>query len=182
MNNSIRFVPFSVKMRSAGFVRNPVHSWSLSVPKWIPAPAKVDMVAVDRTVNILARFVAKWVAQSRQARREYRIREAGRKWRDAALQPNWADLSEAHERREVIRARQQFEAWCTMPEDQWRAIARNMIAAVRDIGPLIRDVLKPVWEERDRRAAVAAIEAAQKQLIKKPVRPRNRYDIGSDSE
>jgi hypothetical protein len=187
MNNSIRFVPFSVKMRKAGFVRNPVQSWSIYSPKWIPAPPPspvVDMTKVDRVVDVLSRFVATWVAQSRKARSEYRVREAGRKWRDAALSPNWADLSEAHERREAILARRQFEAWCAMPEDQWRAIARGMIADARDIGPLIYAVLKPVWEERDRRTALAAVAAAERQLHNRQrvVRPRNRFDTGSDSE
>lgn len=92
MNNSIRFVPFSVKMRSAGFVRNPIRSWSLSVPQWIPAPIKVDMVAVDRTVDVLARFVAKWVQQSRRVRREYAVRKAGEDWARAVWSVNWGDL------------------------------------------------------------------------------------------
>ena len=99
MNNSIRFVPFSVKMRSRGFVRNPINSWSLSVPKWIPAPPSspvVDMTKVDRVVDVLSRFVATWVAQSRAARREYRIREAGRmlpdglEFVDRCVEPNFA--------------------------------------------------------------------------------------------
>ena len=188
MNNSIRFVPFSVKMRSRGFVRNPINSWSLSVPKWIPAPPSspvVDMTKVDHVVDVLSRFVATWVAQSRAARREYRIREAGRKWHDSVMEVSWADLSEANERREVIARRRQFAAWCAMPEPQWKAIAREMIAAARDIGPLIRDVLKPVWEERDRRTALAAVEAAQHQVARRPVQAqarRNRFDTGSDSE
>lgn len=192
MNNSIRFVPFSVKMRSAGYIRNPVQCWSLSVPKWIPAPPPspvVDMTKVDRVVDVLSRFVATWTKQSRNARREYRIREAGRTWHDSVMAVSWAELSEAHQRQEAMRARRQFAAWCSMPEREWMAVGREMMAAVRDIGPLLRDVLKPVWEERDRRTALAVVAAAEQQLHNRQrpaqvrvIRPRNRFETGSDSE
>jgi len=199
---SLRFVPFAVQMRRAGFVPTHSKSWSIYEPKWIQAPPPspaVDMAAVDRCIDTLTRFVAKWVAQSRNARREYRIRKAGETWRRAAMNPNWADLTEAHERREVLRRRREFESWCAMPERQWMAIGRQFIAEAADIGPLIRDVLKPVWEERDRRHrdhALAVVEVAQvwgemarprlhnqqRPAQIRVVRPRNRYDTGSDSE
>lgn len=204
MNNSIRFVPFSVKMRKAGYVRNPIQCWSLSVPKWIPAPPPspvVDMAKVDHVVDVLSRFVATWVAQSRTARREYRVREAGRKWRDSVMADNWGDMVVVHERREAAARRQVFENYCSMPEEQWRAVARALIAARKDatadMMPLIRGTLTPVWQERDRRAAMTVVEVAQiwTELNVQPrlhnqqrpaqirvVRPRNRFDTGSDSE
>ena len=64
-------------------VRNPAAGWSINIPQWIPAPKKstpVDMVAVDRVVDVLSRFVATWVSQSREMRRVARIREAGYKF------------------------------------------------------------------------------------------------------
>jgi hypothetical protein len=187
MNNSIRFVPFSVKMRSAGLVRNPIRSWSLSVPQWIPAPIKIDMVAVDRTVDVLSRFVARWVAQSRNARREYAVREASERWTREAWTPAWSKVMEMEDEKETILARIRFEAWCSMPEANWNRIARNMTASVRDVGILARDVLKPVYKERDRRAALAASKVVQTaQVWKEVVRPvqrrTNRFDTGSDSE
>lgn len=187
MNNSIRFVPFSVKMRSAGLVRNPIRSWSLSVPQWIPAPIKVDMVAVDRTVNVLSRFVARWVAQSRTARREYAVREASERWTREAWSPAWSKVMEMEDEKETILARIRFEAWCSMPEANWNRIARNMTASVRDVGILARDVLKPVYTERDRRAALASAKVVQTaQVWKEVVRPvqrrTNRFSTGSDSE
>ena len=199
---SLRFVPYAVKMRRAGFVPTHTKSWSIYSPKWIQAPPPtpvVDMAAVDRCIATLTRFVAKWVAQSRGLRREYRIREAGDKWRRAAMSPSWADLGEAEERREVTRRRRQFQSWCEMPESQWKAVGRQMIADAADIGPLIRDILRPVWEERDRRdrdRARALTEVAQiwgemarprlhnrqRPAQVRVVRPRNRFDTGSDSE
>jgi hypothetical protein len=184
---SLRFVPFSVKMRAAGLVRNPIQSWSLSVPQWIPAPIKVDMAKVDRTVNTLARFVASWVAQSRRARREYAVREAGARWTREAWSPAWSKVMELEDEKAKILARIRFQAWCSMPEADWNRVARNMTAAVRDVGILARDVLVPVYAERDRRAALIAVAAAQQlHNQQRPaqirvIRPRNRYDTGSDS-
>lgn len=184
---SLRFVPFSVKMRAAGLVRNPIQCWSLSVPQWIPAPVKVNMAAVDRTVNVLSRFVASWVAQSRTARREYAVREASERWTREAWSPAWSKVMELEDEKETILARIRFEAWCSMPEANWNRIARNMTASVRDVGILARDVLKPVYAERDRRAALAAIESGRlhnRQMAAqiRVIRPRNRFSTGSDSE
>jgi hypothetical protein len=155
----LSFVPHSVQRARAGFVRNPAACWSLNVPQWIPKPkaaVPVDMARVDHVVDVLTRFVAAWVVQSRNARREYSVREAGDKWRRDAMNPNWADMTEREERREIQRRRRQFQAWCTMPEEEWKAIGRQFISDARDIGPLIRDILRPVWEERDARAAALA--------------------------
>ena len=184
---SLRFVPFSVKMRAAGLVRNPIQCWSLSVPQWIPAPIKVNMAAVDRTVNVLSRFVASWVAQSRTARREYAVREASERWTREAWSPAWSKVMELEDEKETILARIRFEAWCSMPEANWNRIARNMTASVRDVGILARDVLKPVYTERDRRAALVSSKVVQTaQVWKEVVRPvqrrTNRFSTGSDSE
>ena len=155
----LSFVPHSVQRARAGFMRNPAAGWSLNIPQWIPKPKAsppVDMARVDHVVDVLSRFVATWVSQSREMRRQARIREAGDKWRLAAMTPNWADMSEREDRREIQRRRRQFQAWCTMPEEEWKAIGRQFISDARDIGPLIRDILRPVWEERDARAAALA--------------------------
>ena len=197
-------IPFSVRMRAAGFVFDK-HVRSMNIyDKWVPkgttiADKRNYATKVDHTVDILARFVAKWTLQSRKARREYRIREAGRKWRDAALKPNWADLSEAHERREAELARRQFDKYVLMSEADWKAACRDMIeqhkAAGKDILPLIRSVITPVWEARDRAAALAVVNNAQVWVelnaaprLHNTQRPaqvrvsRNRFAIDSDSE
>jgi len=189
---SLRFVPYAVQMRRAGFVPTHTKSWSIYSPKWIQAPPPspaVDMAAVDRVVNRLTRFVAKWVAQSRGLRRQERIRAAGDKWRNAVMSDDWFAISEAADRREVARRRREFQAWCEMPEAAWKAIGRQMIAAAADIGPLMCDILRPVWEERDRRdrnRARAAVETAQVwREVARPrhqARRRNHFDTGSDSE
>lgn len=192
---SLRFVPYAVQMRRAGFVPTHSKSWSIYSPKWIQAPPPspaVDMAAVDRTIAVLSRFVAAWVVQSRTARSAARVREAGEQWRTAAMTPNWANLTEACERREAAARRREFASWCTMPEPQWKAIARQMIADAADIGPLIRDVLVPVWAARDRRSEVAQVwgEIVQPRLhnTQRPAQVRvarvvrNRFAIDSDSE
>jgi hypothetical protein len=199
---SLRFVPYAVQMRRAGFVPTHTKSWSIYSPKWIQAPPPspaVDMAAVDRVINRLTRFVAKWVTQSRDLRSQERIRAAGDKWRNAVMSDDWFAISEAADRRDAMRRRRRFQTWCEMSEAQWKAIGRQMIADAADIGPLMRDILRPVWEERDRRdrdRARAIVEVAQiwgemahprlhnqqRPAQLRIVRPRNRFDTGSDSD
>jgi hypothetical protein len=155
----LSFVPHSVQRARAGFVRNPAACWSLNVPQWIPKPkaaVPVDMARVDHVVDVLTRFVAAWVVQSRNARREYSVREAGDKWRRDAMNPNWADMTEREERRDAARARREYRRKVTMPESEWHAECRARIAAMRkgidDLEPLIREWV-PINAERDAIAA-----------------------------
>lgn len=152
----LSFIPHSVSRCRAGFVRNPAAGWSLNVPQWIPAPkarVPVDMARVDRVVNTLSRFVATWVVQSRAARR----REAGEKWMRAAMMPNWASIMEREEIRQRIFARGEIDRYASLSEPEWRTVARALIAdaiaAGRDLLPVARTILAPVWAERDARKA-----------------------------
>lgn len=199
-----RFVPFAVHMRRAGFVPTHSKSWSIYSPKWIQAPPPtpaVDMAAVDRTVDVLARFVAKWVSQSRKARREYAHQLA----LDAAkYQPDlWYDLAILDDRQQAQRQQALRAAYPVMPVHQWRAAAAELVAehkaAGKDLLPLLQSLIVPVWEERDRRAADqarAVVEVAQvwgemsQHRLHNRQRPAqvrvarvvNRFDTGSDSE
>jgi len=151
----LAFVPSSVRRCRDGFVRNPAAGWSLNIPQWIPAPKKstpVDMVAVDRVVDVLSRFVARWVAQSREMRRVARIREAGERWTRYAMQPNWALMTERAEIREREFARRERMRFVAMSDADWRAYCRAEIAAARDLGPLMAAWV-PINAMRDANAA-----------------------------
>ena len=199
----LSFVPHSVMRHRAGFVRNPAAGWSIHVPQWIPAPKKkptVDMVAVDRVVGILTRFVAAWVVQSRTARSAARVREAGEAWTRWAMSPNWANMAEREDRHAAIAARREFARCVNMPEAQWKAECRAAIAAARDVGPLMAAWV-PIWAARDAKAAANAVAVAEQKLVWQEIsRPglhnrqrtastivarvtlRNRFAIDSDSE
>jgi hypothetical protein len=195
-----RFVPFAVQMRRAGFVPTHSRSWSIYDPKWVQAPV-VDMAAVDRTIDVLQRFVNRWVSQSRKARREYlRLQTI----EHSKFQPDlWYDLGIIDDRRQALRERALRASYPAMPLHEWRAAAAELIAeqkaAGKDVLPLLQNLIAPIWAERDRRAADqarAVVEVAQvwnemgcPQLHNRQrpaqvrvVRQRNRYDTGSDSE
>jgi len=134
------FIPASVLRARAGFIRNPAACWSIHVPKWIPAPKKsivVDMVAVDRTVDILQRFVATWVAQSRNARREYAVREASAKWTREAWDPAWSKVMEIEDVLAKAAKARENARFISMPEREWHAYCREQIRIHQDVGPLM---------------------------------------------
>jgi hypothetical protein len=191
----LSFVPHSVMRHRAGFVRNPAAGWSINVPQWIPAPKKptVDMVAVDRVVGVLTRFVAAWVVQSRTARSAARAREAGEAWTRWASSPNWANMAEREDRRAATAARREFARCVNMPEAQWKAECRAAIAAARDVGPLMAAWV-PIWAARDAKTARELVEHTQvwnEVALHNRQRPaqrrvarvvRNHFAIDSDSE
>lgn len=192
----LSLIPHSVSRSRAGFVRNPAAGWSIHTPQWIPAPKKVDMVKVDRVVAILERFVARWVTQSRDARRAYAAREAGAKWTREAWSPAWSNVMEAEDARSRIARVREFARLVKMPEAQWHAHCRAEIAAASNIGPLMES-WRPIVaarETRSREFVDAVLHQAQvwnevvlhntqKAAPRRVARVvRNHYDIGSDSE
>jgi hypothetical protein len=185
-------IPFSVRMRNAGFVFDK-HVRSMNVyDKWVPkgstiADKKRNYAAkVDNTVDILARFVAKWTLQSRQARRP--TREAH--WSHRG--PNWGDIVYEAEQAETNKL-------VLMDEHTYSALRRGQIAeykaAGRDILPLIRSWahINELRDELARKTALNVVQMAQvwaevaPKLHNKqraaPIRvSRNRFTIDSDSE
>ena len=170
----LAFVPSSVRRCRDGFMRNPAAGWSLNIPQWIPKPkaaVPVDMAAVDRVVDVLSRFVATWVSQSREMRRVARIREAGAAWTRAAMTPNWALMTERDEIRQREFIRRERMRFVAMPDAEWRAYCRAEIAAVRDVGPLMVAWV-PINAMRDANAAAnAAAVAEQKRVWQEMSRP-----------
>jgi len=100
-----KMIPHSVVMRKRGYTFNSnAKSWT---SPWVLAvetlEARINYRArVNKTVDVLTRFVATWVTQSRAMRSAQRIREAGEKWRNAALFPNWANMMEEEESRIAV--------------------------------------------------------------------------------
>jgi len=198
----LAFVPSSVRRCRDGFMRNPAAGWSLNIPQWIPKPkaaVPVDMAAVDRVVDVLSRFVATWVSQSREMRRVARIREAGDKWRHAAMTPNWALMAEREVAREREFARRERMRFVAMSDADWRAYCRAEIAAARDVGPLMtawvpihamRDANAAARREQDRvwqeisRAGLHNGQRAAPVRVSRVVVNRGRFAAldGSDSE
>jgi hypothetical protein len=198
----LAFVPSSVRRCRDGFMRNPAAGWSLNIPQWIPKPkavVPVDMAAVDRVVDRLTRFVATWVAQSREMRRVARIREAGAAWTRAAMTPNWALMTERAEIREREFIRRERMRFVAMPDAEWRAYCRAEIAAVRDVGPLMvawvpinamRDANAAAKREQERvwkdisRAGLHNSQRGAPVRVSRVVVNRGRFAalVGSDSE
>lgn len=107
-----KMIPHSVRMRAHGFVYN--HSARFMTSPWVHAVEVMEKKIafnkrVDRTVDVLSRFVATWVAQSRTARSAWNSRRAGEKWRNAALSPNWANIMEEEDNR-IACARAEADA------------------------------------------------------------------------
>jgi hypothetical protein len=198
----LAFVPSSVRRCRDGFMRNPAAGWSLNIPQWIPKPkavVPVDMAAVDRVVDRLTRFVATWVAQSREMRRVARIREAGAAWTRAAMTPNWALMTERAEIRQREFIRRERMRFVAMPDAEWRAYCRAEIAAVRDVGPLMvawvpinamRDANAAAKREQERvwkeisRAGLHNSQRGAPVRVSRVVVNRGRFAalVGSDSE
>jgi hypothetical protein len=114
----LKMIPHSVVMRKAGFVFNPRAKFMS--PQWVQAVERLEErmekrrafnIRVNKTVDVLSRFVATWVAQSREMRRMDRIRAAGEKWRIAALTPNWANIMEIEDAAEEVRRRSVRDAY-----------------------------------------------------------------------
>ena len=118
-----KLIPHSVTMRARGFVYNPQARFMTS--PWVSAVEMMEKKIaynkrVDSTVGVLERFVAKWVAQSREARSKARVRAAGEKWRLSVMSSSWANIMEtedAAERARVQSLRDAYEArLVAMPE------------------------------------------------------------------
>ena len=155
----LSFVPHSVSRARAGFVRNPAAGWSLNIPQWIPAPKvskPVDMARVERTVDVLTRFVSSWVTQSRKVRRA----EVVSKWTREAMTPNWASIMEREERRERAHARRERERLVMLTDVAWWAYCREQIAAARDVGPLMEAWRPIIWMRESHRIQREMQEAA----------------------
>jgi hypothetical protein len=149
-------IPFSVRMRAAGFVFDK-HVRSMNVyDKWVPkgttiAERRARAAKVDQTIDILARFVSKWTLSRRHRSHETRWSHSG---------PNWGDLMWEAEQAETTRL-------VTMDEHTYSALRRGQIAEYkavgRDILPLIRSWshINSLRDEFSRKTALTMVQQAQ---------------------
>jgi len=179
-------IPFSVRMRAAGFVFDK-HVRSMNVyDKWVPkgttiADRKAKAAKVDQTIDILARFVSKWSLSRRTRPREPTWSHRG---------PNWGDLMWEAEQAETNKL-------VTMDEHTYSALRRAQIAEYkavgRDILPLIRSWshINSLRDEFARKTTLNAVQLAQvwaevAPKVHNKQRPaqvrRNRFAMDSDSE
>jgi hypothetical protein len=178
-------IPFSVRMRAAGFVFDK-HVRSMNVyDKWVPKGTTIadrkKAAKVDQTIDILARFVSKWSLSRRSRHRESRWSHRG---------PNWGDLMWEAEQAETNKL-------VTMDEHTYSALRRAQIAEYkavgRDILPLIRSWshINSLRDEFARKTTLNAVQLAQvwaevAPKVHNKQRPaqvrRDRFAMDSDSE
>jgi hypothetical protein len=154
----LSLVPISVLARRRGLVRDPANRGMTFRTKWI-APPQIDMAKVDRCIEVLTNFKARWVRQSRKARKAYRIRDREERMR---LEPNWGDIMFEHEQRQALRP-------YVCPEDEWHAICRDIIAQHKrqseDILPALRWMQKVDVDRKARQAEKVAKEIVEQQNV-----------------
>jgi hypothetical protein len=112
----MQFVPYSVSMRARGFVHDPSNR-NPFVSSWVPAGCtkadrrRAEMTKkADKVIDVLARFVERWVQQSRRARREYAIRKAGEDWTRGVWSIHWGNLMYEEEERILAMTEPEFLA------------------------------------------------------------------------
>jgi len=139
-------VPFSVRQRRRGLVRDPaVHGYSLLDPQWVPAGTTVadrkraSMIKkADRVIAVLARFVAR-------VSRSFRFRKIFSNGNIA-----WSTLMEREDLQNAEERAVRIRNLIVMPESQVNAYFRAETAAVRDIGDLWV-FMKYIYSARDQR-------------------------------
>ena len=145
----ISMVPFSVRQRGRGLVRDPaVHGYSLLDPQWVPVGTTVSdrkkaamIKKADRVIAVLARFVAR-VARS------YRFRKI---FGNGDLA--WSVIMEREDTHNRNERDQTLRNLVVMPEEQLYAHWREQMAAHREIGNLwnLMILVKTKRAEREQR-------------------------------
>ena len=146
----ISLVPFSVRQRGRGLVRDPaVHGYSLLDPQWVPVGTtvsdrkKASMIKkADRVIAVLSRFVAR-VARSHRFRKLF--------FGDGDLA--WSVIMEREETQERTEREQNLRNLVVMPEEQLYAHWREQTAAHQEIGNLwnLMILVKTKRAEREQR-------------------------------
>jgi hypothetical protein len=145
----ISLVPFSVRQRGRGLVRDPaVHGYSLLDPQWVPAGTTVSdrkkaamIKKADRVIAVLARFMAR-------VARGYRFRKI---FGNGDLA--WSVIMEREDTHNRNERDQTLRNLIVMPEEQLYAHWREQMAAHREIGNLwnLMILVKTKRAEREQR-------------------------------
>jgi hypothetical protein len=145
----ISLVPFSVRQRGRGLVRDPaVHGYSLLDPQWVPIGTtvsdrkKASMIKkADRVIAVLSRFVAR-VARIHRFRKIFSNGDLA-----------WSVIMEREDTQQRNEREQNLRNLIVMPEEQLYAHWREQMAAHQEIGNLwnLMNLVKAKRAEREQR-------------------------------
>ena len=163
------FIPRSVMMRSKGYVLDKaLKCRKFGESNWVPKGTtvadrkKAYRAKIDRTVDVLSKFVTKAV-RAHRAKKVYAklmIAYYNQRANNARFQwntPNWGDYM-------VEKEEEEMKQMLSLPEAKWRALMRSKIAehkeANQDILPLLR------WQQYmdEERAKYAAARKQKAEL------------------
>jgi|688.fasta_scaffold525392_2 hypothetical protein len=145
----ISMVPFSVRQRGRGLVRDPaVHGYSLLDPQWVPVGTtvsdrkKASMIKkADRVIAVLSRFVAR-VARIHRFRKIFSNGDLA-----------WSVIMEREDTQQRNEREANLRNLIVMPEEQLYAHWRQQMAAHQEIGNLwnLMNLVKAKRAEREQR-------------------------------
>ena len=145
----ISMVPFSVRQRGRGLVRDPaVHGYSLLDPQWVPIGTtvsdrkKASMIKkADRVIAVLSRFVAR-VARIHRFRKIFSNGDLA-----------WSVIMEREDTQQRNEREANLRNLIVMPEEQLYAHWRQQMAAHQEIGNLwnLMNLVKAKRAEREQR-------------------------------
>jgi hypothetical protein len=145
----ISLVPFSVRQRGRGLVRDPaVHGYSLLDPQWVPVGTtvsdrkKASMIKkADRVIAVLSRFVAR-VARIHRFRKIFSNGDLA-----------WSVIMEREDTQQRNEREANLRNLIVMPEEQLYAHWRQQMAAHQEIGNLwnLMNLVKAKRTEREQR-------------------------------
>lgn len=190
MSSSLALVPFSVRARKAGLVRDPsVREFSMA-PRWVPVGETAAdkmwrsrmsyRIRVNHTVCVLAAFarlckkrcvrntaLAKLAVIS-AAYSEYlcRWRTGWYNWADAVEREDrvryaaWLKEREAVLARELAEERAEIRKQLAMSERDMYAYRRELIRVTQELGPFCK-----LWQKIDRQRPLKAVETKPVQKV-----------------
>jgi hypothetical protein len=157
MSSVTMFVPFSVRMRSNGFVRDSeVSAWRPLSEQWVlrgetiaDKKRRAENARADKVIGVLTRFISRWVSV-----RVYRRRHAIRAWKDlrayqarmwrTSFEPvypadahpvvlswvitgSWADFEEKMAAERRVQARKEIDAILCMSAAEWKTLWQTRV-------------------------------------------------------
>ena len=157
MSSVTMFVPFAVRMRSNGFVRDSaVSAWCSLTDQWVlrgqtiaDKKRRAENARADKVIGVLTRFIARWVSV-RVYRRRHAIREwqrlradQARAWRTSFehvypadahptvlswdIPGSWADFEEKMDVERRAQAQKEVNALINMGAAEWKTLWQTRV-------------------------------------------------------
>lgn len=172
-------VPHSVRMRQLGMVRDPaIHGHTYGQSVWVPKGTTVAdrqnayRTKVNRVVDVLTRFVANWVKQSRIARSAYKCKARAEAWHASVWSISWANIMESEENRSKAIVDAYYARLVAMTD---RELNEYSAAAIREIRQHNEDVMP--WLETMRivraKREIAQVAIAENRQVWQEMSIRN---------